>query len=210
MHVWRDWSALSAAQKRAIAALAAMLLLAQIGQPYPEMAWLHHLPTLMLLLGAPWLLGRWPLSDRAVVAIALFFTVHTLGGRYTYSNVPYDEWSRTLLGTGPADWFGWTRNHYDRLVHFLFGLLFYAPVREIARRRLGQPAGQAAIFSIGFVISMGALYEIFEALLTLAVAPEVAADYNGQQGDPWDAQTDMGLALIGSMLAALWIRWRSR
>lgn len=209
MHLWRDWQALPAPQMRAVAALAAMLILAQIGQPYPETAWLHHLPTLLVLLAAPSLLRRWPMSDHAVVALALFFAVHTLGGRHTYSNVPYDDWARAILGSGPADWFGWTRNHYDRLVHFLFGLLFYPPVHEIARRHLRQPAGQAAIFTFGFVLSVGAIYEIFEALLTLTVAPEVAADYNGQQGDPWDAQKDMGLALIGSMLAALWMGWRS-
>ena len=65
----------------------------------------------------------------------------------------------------------------------------------------------AAIVSIGFALSVGALYEIFEGLLTLMVAPEMADGYNGQQGDMWDAQKDMGLAFVGSLLAAGWVRW---
>jgi putative membrane protein len=210
MHLTIDPRTLPTAQFRAFAALAAMLALAQIGQPFPEVAWLHHVPTLLLLICAPTLLRRWPLSDGAMVALALFFALHTLGGRYTYSSVPYDEWARALTGGSLSDWFGWTRNHYDRLVHFAFGLLFYAPVREIAHRHFGLSLRLAAIFSIGFVLSVGALYEMFEGLLTLTVAPEVADDYNGQQGDMWDAQKDMGLAFVGALLAAAWIRWRAR
>lgn len=202
-------SALTSAQFRALAALTAMLALAQIGQPFPEIAWLHHLPTLLLLLLAPMLLRRWPLSDGAVLAIVLFFALHTLGGRYTYSSVPYDEWARLLTGDTLSDRFGWTRNHYDRIVHFAFGLLFYAPVREIGRRYLGLSRIMAAIVSIGFVLSVGALYELFEGLLTLAVAPELADEYNGQQGDMWDAQKDMGLALAGALISAGWVRWRT-
>lgn len=210
MQLRADLRALPSAQFRALAALATMLALSQIGQPFPEIAWLHHLPTLVLLLSAPALLRRWPLSDGALVALVLFFALHTLGGRYTYSSVPYDEWARALTGGTPSDWFGWTRNHYDRLVHFAFGLLFYVPVREVARRHCGQSRGLAAIVSLGFVLSVGALYEIFEGLLTLAVAPEMADDYNGQQGDMWDAQKDMGLAFVGALLAAAWVRWRAR
>ncbi len=210
MQLLADLRALPAAQFRAFVALGIMLILAQIAQPFPEIAWLHHAPTALLLILAPMLLRRWPLSDGAVVALVLFFALHTLGGRYTYSSVPYDEWARALTGGTPSGWFGWTRNHYDRLVHFAFGLLFYAPVREIARRHCGQSRGLAAIVSLGFVLSVGALYEIFEGLLTLAVAPEMADDYNGQQGDMWDAQKDMGLAFVGGLLAAAWVRWRAR
>lgn len=208
MQLRADLRALPAAQFRALAALAAMLALAQIGQPFPEIAWLHHLPTLVLLLSAPALLRRWPLSDGALVALVLFFALHTLGGRYTYSSVPYDEWARALTGETLSEWFGWTRNHYDRLVHFTFGVLFYAPLREVAQRYLRQTPMLAALFAIGFVLSVGALYEIFEGLLTLMVAPEMADDYNGQQGDMWDAQKDMGLAFVGALLAAAWVRWR--
>lgn len=210
MQLTTNWRALSLAQKRALAALAAMVVLAQVSQPFPEIAWLHHLPTAALLLAAPALLKRWPTSDGAVVAVALFFALHTLGGRYTYSNVPYDAWALALTGGTASEAFGWTRNHYDRLVHLAFGLLFYAPVREIAVRHLGQGRWMAALWAVAFVLSGGALYEMFEGVLTLMVAPGMADDYNGQQGDMWDAQKDMGLAFTGSLIAAAWTRWRGR
>ncbi|WP_362988201.1 DUF2238 domain-containing protein [uncultured Sphingopyxis sp.] len=124
-------------QRRLLGLLFALLLLAQIDQPYPEVALLQHIPTLLLLAASPWLLRRWPLSTAALACIALFMALHTLGGRYAYSNVPYDEWARALTGTSPSEAFGWTRNHYDRLAHFAFGALSVIPVAEIARRRGG-------------------------------------------------------------------------
>lgn len=198
-----DWRALGPAKTRALIALGLMLVLAQIGQPYPSTAWLHHLPTALLVIAAPSLLRRWPLSDGAVVALVLFFALHTLGGRYTYSNIPYDEWARAFTGHEINALFGWQRNHYDRLVHFAFGALFYAPVRECVLRYSKASRLLATLFAFGFVLSVGALYEMLEGLLTLMADPAIADDYNGQQGDMWDGQKDMALALLGAIIAAL-------
>jgi putative membrane protein len=147
------------------------------------------------------------------VAIALFLALHTLGGRYTYSSVPYDEWARALTGMTLGERFGWTRNHYDRLVHFAFGLLWLAPFSELGRRHLRLSAAASACVAIAAIVAAGALYEIFEWLLTLAIAPELAGEYNGEQGDMWDAQKDMALALAGALVAAIWLagkEWLSR
>ncbi len=186
-------------QRPLIGLLLALLLLAQIDQPYPEVALLQHIPTMLLIVAAPWLLRRWPLSTPAVACIALFMALHTLGGRYAYSNVPYDEWVRALTGTSLSDAFGWTRNHYDRLVHFAFGALSVIPVAEIARRWGGLGARGAALTVLGWVLAVSCLYEIFEWLLTIVAAGETADRYNGQQGDIWDAQKDMALALLGAI-----------
>lgn len=155
---------------------------------------------MLLLVAAPVLLRRWPLSTPALACIVAFFALHTLGGRYAYSNVPYDAWARALTGTSLSDAFGWSRNHYDRLVHFAFGALSVIPVAEIARRwgRLG-PRG-AALTVLGWVLAISSLYEIFEWLLTIVAAGETADRYNGQQGDIWDAQKDMALATLGAIL----------
>lgn len=210
LHLVDDWRLLSSAQCRAWVALAAMLVLAQVRQPFPEIAWLHHLPTLVLLIAAPTLLRRWPLSDGATIAITLFLAIHTLGGRYTYSSVPYDEWARALSGGTLAERFGWTRNHYDRLVHFAFGLLWLAPLGELARRHLRLSGVASTGAAVSAVLAAGALYEIFEWVLTFAIAPELAGEYNGEQGDMWDAQKDMALALMGALVAAGWLAGKAR
>lgn len=188
------------AQRRLIGLLLALLLAAQIDQPYPEVALLQHVPTMLLLVASPWLLRRWPLSTASVACIALFLALHTLGGRYVYSNVPYDDWALALTGTSLSDLFGWTRNHYDRLVHFAFGALSVIPVAEVARRRGGLGARGAMLAVLGWVLSVSALYEVFEWLLTIVAAGETADRYNGQQGDIWDAQKDMALATLGAIL----------
>jgi putative membrane protein len=187
-------------QKRLLGALLVLLLVAQIDQPYPEVALLQHLPTMLLLIASPALLRRWPLSIAALACIVAFMALHTLGGRYAYSNVPYDDWARALTGTTLSDAFGWGRNHYDRLVHFAFGALSVVPVAEVARRWGGLGRRGAALTVLGWVLAISALYEIFEWLLTIAAAGETADRYNGQQGDIWDAQKDMALATLGAIM----------
>lgn len=192
-----------------LAVLAAALVLANTAQPYPDIAPLQHLPTVVLLLAAPFVLRRWPLSDGAVAAATAFMLLHTLAGRYTYSNVPYDAWAQALTGHTISATFGLERNGFDRLVHFMFGILsvpFYAE----ASQRHGGASRRAALWNaLLFVGAVSATYEIFEWLLTIVVAPEMAADYNGQQGDAWDAQKDMAMAIVGAILAVI-PRWRMR
>jgi len=195
------------AQRCLLGALLILLLLAQIEQPYPEIALLQHIPTMLLLVAAPALLRRWPLSTASVACIVAFMALHTLGGRYAYSNVPYDAWARALTGTSLSDAFGWSRNQYDRLVHFAFGALSVMPVAEIARRWGGLGNRGAALTVLAWVLAISCLYEIFEWLLTIVAAGETADRYNGQQGDIWDAQKDMALATLGAILLLL-VWWR--
>lgn len=187
-------------QRWLLGLLLVLLLLAQVDQPYPEVALLQHIPTVLLLIASPWLLRRWPLSTASVACIVAFLALHTLGGRYAYSNVPYDDWARSLTGSTLSEAFGWTRNHYDRLVHFGFGALSVVPVAEIARRWGGLGRRGAVLTVLGWVLAISCLYEIFEWLLTIVAAGETADRYNGQQGDIWDAQKDMALATLGAVL----------
>jgi len=196
------WRALPARQRLMLAGLALLLVLVQVKQPFPATAPLHHLPTLALLLTAPFLLRRLPLSDAALACIVLFYVLHTIGGRYTYTNVPYDAWARALSGHSPSEMFGWSRNHYDRLVHFGYGALAILPVREALQRHAGLRPRTSLYIAVESVLAVSALYEILEWLLTLTMEGSVATAYNGQQGDLWDAQKDMALAAFGALLAA--------
>lgn len=208
------WRSLPGRQRLSLAALAALLLLVQIDQPFPETAWLHHLPTAGLLLASPWLLSRWPLSTASLACIILFLALHTIGGRYSYTVVPYDEVARALTGQSISETFGWSRNHYDRLVHLSYGLLAVTPMREMLERNFGLMPRLALYFAVESVFAISALYEITEWLMTLIVAGPTANAYNGQQGDIWDAQKDMALAGLGAlaMLATgIWrFGWRRR
>ena len=192
-----------------LGALFVLLALAQIDQPYPAVAPLHHIPTLILLVSAPFTLRRWPMSNGAVTCVVLFFALHTVGGRYTYTMVPYDDWAKTLFGVSVSDAFGLKRNHYDRLVHFSYGLLAVAPTREFLIRHLRVSKRLALYITIESVIAVSAVYELFEWFLSIVLAGPMAADYNGQQGDLWDAQKDMALAAIGAILAAIVLKFRA-
>jgi putative membrane protein len=203
---WASAAALPPAQRAMLGLLLAAVVLANIDQPYPELAPLQHVPTVLLALAAPLLLRRWPLSTGSVASIWLFLLLHTLGGRYIYSYVPYDDWSRALTGQSPSDLLGWSRNHFDRFIHLAFGLLWTLPVREALVRRHGVPRSLGLFMGFAFVALIGALYEIFEWVLTIAVAADMADSYNGQQGDPWDPQKDMAMAQIGSVAAILWAK----
>ena len=193
-----------------LAALAALLVLVQLKPPFPQTAPLHHLPTFVLLLAAPFLLGRWPLSNRALGCLVVVFALHTVGGRYTYTNVPYDAVARALTGHTVSETFGLARNHYDRLVHFAYGLLAVLPVSEALHRHVGLRPRTALYIAVESVLAVSLLYEVSEWLLTLTMKGAVADAYNGQQGDMWDAQKDMALAAAGAVLAALALRLRRR
>jgi putative membrane protein len=195
-------------QRAALVLCALTVLAANINQPYPAVAPLHHIPTALLILAAPWLLSRWPLSNAAVWWVAGFFLLHTLGGRYTYTGTPYQQWATALFGSGPEQWFGWERNHYDRLVHFAFGLCSVAAVREVAVRYLGIVSGVALYVAVEFVMGASAIYEVIEWLLSILLAPDNVEAYNGQQGDIWDAQKDMTLAFAGALITAVALRVR--
>ena len=204
------WHALPATQRWMIGLGLVGLALMQIGQPYPEVAVLHHTPTLIALLAAPFLLRRFPLSTAAFACLMAFLVLHTIGGRYTYTATPYDVWVEALAGTSLNDLMGWERNNYDRLVHFSFGLLFTLPLVELLREHAEVARKLSLYFAVEFVVAISGIYEIVEWTLSILLAPDNVEAYNGQQGDYWDAQKDMALALLGSLVAAAAITLKPR
>lgn len=133
------------------------------------------------------------MTNRSALSVWLFLLLHTLGARWIYSYVPYDEWVRALTGWHIAA----GRNGYDRFVHFACGALLTLPIAEMARRKRSS----GLFVALAMIGLASAVYEIFEWALTIVAAGETADYYNGQQGDVWDAQKDMALALAGSLVA---------
>ena len=171
-----------------------------IAPPFPRELVLQHVPTVIAFAFLVSLPRRFPLSNVSFTCLVAFLALHILGARYIYSFVPYDDWIEALLDVRLADRFHLVRNHYDRVVHFCFGLLFLAPVWEVTTKYFQVPKGIAHMYSLDFVLAFSMLYEIFEWGLGVALAPADAEAYNGQQGDMWDAQKDMSLAVVGALV----------
>lgn len=156
-----------------------------------------------LLVAAVWC--GW-FSTASFAAVAAFLGLHTVASYYGYCNVPYDDWLERLSGLRSAELLGSDRNHFDRLLHFCYGLLLWLPTRQLVERFVGLREGKATWVALGFILASSAAYEIAEWLIAVFMAPEIAERYNGQQGDPWDAQKDMALAGCGAILAAMLFR----
>lgn len=164
--------------------------------PRSRTTWLlENLLTFVAVLTLVFSYRRLRFSDGVYVRGTLFLVLHTLGSHYTYSEVPIGEWAAAALGLG--------RNHYDRVVHFAFGLLLFEGCRELVfrrERRLARPWELA--LSVAVMATGSLVYEIVEWLTAIVVDPAAGTAFVGDQGDPWDAQKDMGLACLGALLAA--------
>jgi len=144
---------------------------------------------------------RWPLSNAAYVSLFAFTVLHEIGAHYTYTHVPYDRWSEALFGSALGETLGWERNHYDRLVHFAFGLLVAPAVRELVVGIARVTPRVSLWLALQTVISWSALYELVEWGAAVVFGGATAEAYVGMQGDVWDAQKDMALAAGGALLA---------
>lgn len=143
------------------------------------------------------------LSNLSCTLFTVFMLMHVVGSHYTYAEVPFG----TMLQHG----FGAERNMYDRLVHFSYGLLMVYPLREIFVRVAKVHGVWAYWFPLVLVLAFSAGYEIIEWLVAARVDPEAGLAFLGAQGDVWDAQKDMGLAVIGAaatLLIVALIHWR--
>lgn len=191
--------------------VALLLLLATLWQPiYPQEQWLQHVPTVLALGGLLLSAQRGWLSNASAACLTAMLALHILGARWIYSYVPYESLADSLVGSGPHEWFGWERNHYDRLVHFAFGLLVTYPLAEATMRFGRLTITMALAFAWMTIAGVSALYEVAEWLLAVIAAPEMADRYNGQQGDFWDAQKDMALAMAGSTITVVGVALAGR
>lgn len=135
--------------------------------------------------------------------IFLFLCLHAVGAHYTYSEVPYDRAWQTLTGHSLDQALGFERNHYDRLVHFSYGLLLAYPLRELFLRVAEVRGFWGYFLPLDFTLASSALFELFEWGAAEFFGGDLGVAYLGSQGDVWDAQKDMALAGGGAVLAML-------
>ena len=154
------------------------------------------LETLPVMIAVPVMLltyRRFPLTSLTYTLVAVHAMILMLGGHYSYAKVPLGFWME--------DWFGWTRNNYDKIGHFMQGFAPAIYVREIVVRTSPlKPGKWLGFMSIAVPLAFSALYEIIEWLASLSNPTDTEA-FLGTQGYIWDTQTDMFLCLIGSVVA---------
>jgi putative membrane protein len=163
--------------------------------PVDRADWL--LENLPVFLAVPLAVGtyrRFRFSDVAYVQATLFALLHALGSHYTYSEVPLGWWVAHAAGLA--------RNHYDRFVHFSFGLLMFRPIAELALREVRGRVARVYL-GVAAVALWSVSYEAAEWLVARVADPAAGTAYLGTQGDEWDAQKDMALACLGGLVAAL-------
>ena len=176
-----------------IAWLILLWIITAINPLYPRDWLLENL--LVFIWGAVLAVSyRWfRFSNISYGLFTVFLSLHLVGAHYTYAETPFGFWLQDL--------FDFERNHYDRIVHFAFGLLLAYPMREILLRRSGVGSGWAYFLAVNCIMAFSAFYEVLEVIAAMIVSPELGNAYLGTQGDEWDAQKDAFLALLGSIIA---------
>src|SRR2546430_7255277 len=140
--------------------------------------------------------NRFRLSNLSYTLIAIFLALHTIGAHYSYSEVPYNEWFKALIGRPLHG----GRNMYDRLVHFCFGLMLAYPIREMFLRIARVRGFWGYYLPLDVTMSFSMLYELIEWAYAASVGGDAGAAFLGTQGDEWDAQKDMAMATLGGLI----------
>jgi putative membrane protein len=170
-------------------------------RPHARDTWL--LENLLLVVGVLALLASHralPLSRISYTMIFVFLLLHSIGAHYTYSLVPWTDWMEAigLEALAPVDA---SRNHFDRIVHFIYGLLLAYPIREVFLRVADLRGFWGYFFPLSVTLSTSVLYEIAEWGAAEVFGGDLGIAFVGVQGDVWDAQKDMALAGVGALIA---------
>ncbi|HEX8707342.1 MAG TPA: DUF2238 domain-containing protein [Pyrinomonadaceae bacterium] len=165
-------------------------------RPFDRLDWMleNFFPLSMLLT----LFITYPYFKFSRLACYLMFFylfVQSYGGHYTYALTPPFNWLR--------DEFQLSRNHYDRVAHFMLGFLMAIPIREVLLDYVRTSRRWMAFITASLVLAIGAFYEFIEWWVSLLSGPELGNAFLGTQGDIWDSHWDMFLALVGAICALL-------
>lgn len=165
-------------------------------QPYDRATWLMEVAPVLIAIPVMWLTYKnFPLTPLLYWCIFFHALVLILGGAYTYARVPAGFWVQEL--------FDLSRNPYDKLGHFVQGFVPALIAREIlVRQNIVQGKKMLAFLVVCVVLAISATYELIEWAAALLLG-QGADEFLGMQGDPWDTQSDMFLALIGGLVTVL-------
>lgn len=173
-------------------------------EPYDRLTWLLEVMPAIVALALLLLTYRqFPLTPLVYWLILLFAIILMVGGHYTYARVPLFEWLQPV--------FGWERNNYDKLGHLTQGIVPAMIAREIlVRLNVVNGYYWLAFLILCISLAISAFYELIEWWVAL-ISEQAAESFLGTQGYVWDTQSDMGMALLGAIMALLLLgRWHDR
>ena len=163
-----------------------------IGTPDRTNWFTENTLTMLFIAGLVLSHRRFKFSDLSYTLMFVYILLHVYGAMHTYAENPLGYWLKDRLG--------WERNHYDRIVHFSFGFLLAYPMRDYFKNHFNWPNWVCWVLPVEITMSFSAAYELIEWAVADVFFPAQGAAYLGSQGDVWDAQKDMGLALSGAIL----------
>ncbi|RED43660.1 putative membrane protein [Winogradskyella eximia] len=137
---------------------------------------------------------KYKFSNFSYLLICIFLCLHVYGSKYTYAHNNFGYWLQDIMHS--------SRNQYDRLVHFSFGLLLYYPLQEFLFKGFKFTKQIALKIPVLIILSASGLYEIIEWLVADIFFVEEGVSYLGTQGDVWDSQKDMAIAFFSVVIAA--------
>lgn len=138
-------------------------------------------------------------SNTSYVLMSVFIFMHTIGGHYTFEKVPFDFIS---------DFFGLARNNYDRIAHFAVGFFAFPIIEWVRAKKAISQRWLASFFALCVIVTIAAVYEIFEWWYAIHSDPAAGIAVLGSQGDIWDAQKDMLADTLGGIVAVVFSLFR--
>ena len=162
-------------------------------KPYDRAVWwAENIPIMLIVIGLVSTYRWFAFSNTAYVMMAFLIMLHTIGGHFTFERVPFG-WV--------TEFFGFARNHYDRVAHFTVGFYAYALAELLLRQGKVRSNAVLLLFPVCFIFSVASAYEIFEWLYALSADAAAGIAVLGSQGDIWDAQKDMLADGLGAICA---------
>ena len=155
--------------------------------------WIENILTFLSIVFLIFTYKYYRFSIGSYFFIILFLSLHVYGSKYTYADNVLGHWLKEILKL--------SRNPYDRIVHFSFGLLLYFPLNEFFNKWVKYPQTISNYFPVVLILALSGGFEIIEWLVADVFFKEHGEAYLGTQGDVWDAQKDIALAFVGSIIS---------